>query len=67
MRAERLWSIPVDPKASVDWSWDVWRLAIGGPGPEVRILNVGSGSIERLDLGRDVIVVGLRPGEDNGE
>ena len=67
MRAERLWSIPMDPSASVDWSWDVWRLVVGGPGPEVRVLNVATGAVDAVDLGRDVIVVGLRPhGNDDG-
>ncbi|HEX2369178.1 MAG TPA: hypothetical protein VHM94_08090 [Acidimicrobiia bacterium] len=61
MRAERLWSMPADPRASVDWSWDLWNLAVGGPGPEVRLLNVATGSIHAIDLGRDVIAVALRP------
>jgi hypothetical protein len=39
----------------------LWNLAVGGPGPEVRLLNVATGSIHAIDLGRDVIAVALRP------
>jgi hypothetical protein len=61
MEAEKLWTMPVDPNASVDWSWNIWFVAAGGPGPKVRLLNIADGSVHTLDLGRDVLVVGLRP------